>query len=634
MSAIAGVYDWRAGDAGPAVRKAMQALQRHGRDGEGFWDGGEIALGWRKTVLQREDFADVQPLTESSGVRRLVFDGRLDNRNELAEALQLSPERAREWPDSRYALAAFEKWAEQSPCYLLGDFAFVVWDGVKRELFLARDHVGSRPLVYCRRDGLFAFATSADGLFAAGAIARVIDEPALLGRLRHETPAPEATLFRNVLRLPGGHSATVSESALRIQQYWRLEGTPDIRFARHEEYVEALRERYERTVRNHLRTIHPVGSHLSSGWDSGSVTAVAASILAGDGRSLTAYTGVPAKGWTAGADRRHIFDEGPLAAEVAKRYSNIEHVRIPAPERLDFEAYDRLARCSGAPMGAVLNAGWYDLLHRTARGQGVRVMLVGSKGNLTISSDGTDRFASLLRHGRFGELAAEWSGSRRRGRSYAGLLYSTIRPFVPPNMMGAMLRLAGGQGTGWTGDVLRKTLPDRVGRGESRRIASRREFLTLACKRGHAETIGHTLAAWDIDSRDPTAAKQIVEFCYAIPDEQFHFRGEPRRLMRRLMTGVLPPATLDEKRRGLQAADYPAAIAASRDRLIAEADRLADRGALAALLDYGQIRRIVRCSIDTSSREQVQQLLSAIMADRFAGNDCAEEESKFVSALG
>ena len=82
--------------------------------------------------------------------------------------------------------------------------------------------------------------------------------------------------------MPGGHSATVSESALRIQQYWRLEGTPDIRFARHEEYVEALRERYERTVRNHLRTIHPVGSHLSSGWDSGSVTAVAAKILAGD----------------------------------------------------------------------------------------------------------------------------------------------------------------------------------------------------------------------------------------------------------------------------------------------------------------------------------------------------------------
>lgn len=176
MSAIAGMIDWRGAPAGPAVRKALAALASHGRDGEGFWDGGDVALGWRQTILHAEDRADRQPLTGGGGRFKLVFDGRIDNREELARALALAPERARDWPDSAYVLAAFEKWGEGCVPHLLGDFAFAVWDAEKRELFLARDHIGTRPLYFFRGEHFLMFATAPSALFSNQGVPCDIDD--------------------------------------------------------------------------------------------------------------------------------------------------------------------------------------------------------------------------------------------------------------------------------------------------------------------------------------------------------------------------------------------------------------------------------------------------------------------------
>ena len=98
MSAIAGLIDWGGGPAGQAVQSALHALAAHGRDGQGLWEDGSAALGWRQTILHEEDYNDKQPLLGRSGIR-LVVDGRIDNRVELARRLGLEPE-ARRWPDS------------------------------------------------------------------------------------------------------------------------------------------------------------------------------------------------------------------------------------------------------------------------------------------------------------------------------------------------------------------------------------------------------------------------------------------------------------------------------------------------------------------------------------------------------
>jgi asparagine synthase (glutamine-hydrolysing) len=112
-------------------------------------------LGWRQTILHAEDYFDRQPLTGGGGSLRLVFDGRIDNRAALARTLAIFPEQARDWPDSAYALSAFEKWGPECVDKLLGDFAFAVWNERTRQLFLARDHIGAKPLYFYRGDRSF-----------------------------------------------------------------------------------------------------------------------------------------------------------------------------------------------------------------------------------------------------------------------------------------------------------------------------------------------------------------------------------------------------------------------------------------------------------------------------------------------
>ncbi len=179
MSAIAGMVDWQGGPAGLAVQKALNALTPHGRDGEGLWecggDGGGVALGWRQTILHTEDYADKQPLTGGNGIYRLVMDGRVDNREDLARTLALPPE-SRAWPDSAYVLAAFEKWGEDCVERLIGAFSFAIWDARSRRLFMARDHAGQRPL-YLHRGGSFVmFASSPSALFTNSRVPRDIDD--------------------------------------------------------------------------------------------------------------------------------------------------------------------------------------------------------------------------------------------------------------------------------------------------------------------------------------------------------------------------------------------------------------------------------------------------------------------------
>ena len=600
MSAIAGMIDWRGAPVGPAVRKALAALALHGRDGEGFWDGGEVALGWRQTILHQEDHADSQPLTGGGGRFKLAFDGRLDNREELARLLSLEPERARNWPDSAYVMAAFEKWGEDCVPHLLGDFAFAVWDGGKRELFLARDHMGVRPLVYYCGPHFFAFASHPAALFTNPEIPRKIGDTTIARHLMFRVPLADRTYFDNILRIPSGHAMRVAPAGTRLQAYWRVEDTPDIRFARDDDYVAAFRERFAEAVRCRLRSIHPVGSHLSSGWDSSSVTSVAAGLLAQEGRSLHAYTSVPRKDWVPVYKvPGQISDEGPLAATVAARFANIDHVRVEGPGIWDFAALDHCGKNFGAPVGTCHNIGWYSLLHCIARSQGVRVMLTGGSGNFTISFEGTKRLALLLRQGKLVELLREWRAARALGRSYKNLLYQSFMPLLPKEFGFAALAAVGHRPplTAETSMLSTMLLSEArsIERADAGRLRLfRQDFLQRLYLRGQDGALGHNLAAWDIDVRDPTVDKRIVMYCYAIPDDQFFLRGQARRLLRRAMTGVLPDVILNQKGRGRQAADWVEAAVKARHELLEEITRQAATERLTAVLDVEKMRNVIR----------------------------------------
>lgn len=604
MSAIVGMIDWRGGPVGAAVRQAMDALTLHGRDGEGFWDGGDVALGWRQTILHAEDRADQQPLTGGAGRFKLVFDGRIDNREELAAALSLHPERARDWPDSAYAMAAFEKWGEDTPARLLGDFSFAVWDGQTRELFLARDHLGSRPLFYHSGRGFLMFATMPSGLFSNPDVPRDIDDDSFLLDLAAVPRDPDATLYRGIARVPIGHAVLASERSISTLRHWRPETIPLLNYKRDDDYVEAFREVLDESVRCRLRTIHPIGTHLSSGFDSSTVTAVAAGLLAREGRGLTAFTAVPPLGWRPDDTFDGEADEGPAASALARRYANLEHVLVRSTGRFDFSALDRHGDAFEAPRRSVFTIGWLEHLSHDARSRGVRVMLSGAMGNRTISHDGLGLLPYLLRHGRLAELASEWFNLKRRGvMRYRGAAALTFGPSAPDWLWALASRAAGRvRPTA----LMRSGLhPDRFTESELGALARHRALNPTNAHRADDRSMrfvasqtpdlaylwAATPAAFDIDTRDPTSDRRLVAFRVATPERQFLRRGQTKWLLQRAMKGVLPPEIRDLRHHaGQQAAEWFEAVTRSRDAFEDEIDRLAANSRMAALIDIAGLR--------------------------------------------
>ena len=165
MSALAGIWHFDGNpEADQACARMLAAQSIYGIHDSAQWDMGPVAFGRRLFRILPEDIHDNQPLIGGEGRFVLIADLRIDNRDELIAALQMSPEQARQMADSALLLAAWERWQERCLDRLAGDYAIAVLDRSTRELTLARDPTGSRPLHYHSSTSFFAFASMPKGI--------------------------------------------------------------------------------------------------------------------------------------------------------------------------------------------------------------------------------------------------------------------------------------------------------------------------------------------------------------------------------------------------------------------------------------------------------------------------------------
>jgi len=149
MSAIAGVLrlDGAPADAG-LIGRMLDSMSHRGPDGRGMWTSGAVALGHLARHTTPESTTEHQPLAAEDGTLVLVFDGRVDNRDELVRRLDADGVPVRHGTDAEIVLRAWQRWGAECPDRILGDFAFALWDAPHRLLFCARDIVGIRPFCY------------------------------------------------------------------------------------------------------------------------------------------------------------------------------------------------------------------------------------------------------------------------------------------------------------------------------------------------------------------------------------------------------------------------------------------------------------------------------------------------------
>jgi asparagine synthase (glutamine-hydrolysing) len=599
MSAIAGIWSFDGGIPVESTCQGMlQALSPYGIDDRAQFTGPSFAMGRCLLRLLPEDSFDHQPLA-GGGVTALVADVRLDNREAIAEALGLSRERVAALADSDLLLAAWQHWREQCVDHLSGAFSFAVWNQQEQHLFLARDHTGERPLFYADSANGFGFASMPKGLHPLPFAGAEIDEDYVAHYLTLTDMPIEQTIFRHVQRLPAGCALSIHREKKKVWRYWRTDQLPELRLSSPEEYLECFREKFDAAVRVRLRTRGKIGAHLSGGLDSGSVAATAALLLGAEARELICYTAVPRSGFAAVASETHFDNEGDPAAEVAAMYPNMRHVLVESSGTSFLDILDLNNNLYDHPCFGPSNEVWSNAIMARAREDGITLLLNGYCGNATFSYEGMPAFSAWFRSGQWGTLARVAKQVTSTGN---GSARSIVRNAVWPSLPFWLRRLTDPNLRGFSLDysILHPEITQRL---DLERIAFRdlnrsspdgRTMLRTLLEHGDvADTPIAAQGGWQLDFRDPTYDRRVVEFCLTVPLEEFLRGGQLRSLARRAMAGRLPPSTLQRTQRGRQSADWQVNMGAVRGRMSAEVERLQGSPLASRLLDLTRMRRLV-----------------------------------------
>ena len=593
MTALAGHWSFGAGDPLAECERMLRAQQIYAPDAGVTRAAGPAALGRRLFRLTPEDMFDRGP--EVSGSRILVADARLDNRPELAASLGISPADCARLSDTALLMRALDRWDEEAASRLTGYFAFALWDSEAERLLLARDFIGHRPLHFHRGDGFFAFASMPKGLHALDSIPVAPNKAMAADFLALMPDNGSETYFENVEKVAPGHIAIVTRGGVETRRYWHPPAGL-IRLGSGREYEEALREKMDFAVSAQLRGAErQVGAHLSAGLDSGAVAATAARLLAPNGGKVTAFTSVPREGYRGGI-RNAISDEGPLSAAIAALYPNMEQVLIRSGRRSPFSGLDRSFFLFERPVLNLCNLVWLEAIAEAAKQKGLKVVLGGALGNLSISYDGMQLLPQLLSSGRLLRLGREIGGLLRTGTRVGTIASQTLGPFLPAPVW-RMVQSLRGKPAGLHG--YSAINPDSVAaQGVVERAAERGLDLSYRPRSDPVETRLWALdrvdpgnyekgwlAGWGIDMRDPTTDQRLIEFCLSVPAEQFLAGGIPRSLARRAFADRLPAEVVNERLKGYQAADWHEGLKAGLDELRMEVDRFAEIEATTDALD-------------------------------------------------
>lgn len=289
------------GEARERVRRMTCALARRGPDGEGLEEWSDAVLGHRRLAIFDLSEAGRQPMTSADGTLGIVFNGAIYNFRRLREELVESGYEFRSHTDTEVLIHGYREWGiDRLVEKIRGMFAFGLWDDRERRLFLVRDRLGVKPLVYALgRDGEIAFASTVRAL-KSGGLPGFIDEQALLEYLEFGFVTDERAIYEGAQKVPAATIVEWDAGQLRTRTYWSPPTESSIGPS-FEEAVEQTEALFLRAVEMRLFADVPVGALLSGGVDS-SLVCWAIAKLGGD---VTAYTiGTPGDAWDETADAR------------------------------------------------------------------------------------------------------------------------------------------------------------------------------------------------------------------------------------------------------------------------------------------------------------------------------------------
>jgi asparagine synthase (glutamine-hydrolysing) len=303
------------------LKAMMDTLALRGPDDQGSFVIDNVALGHRRlSIIDLR--TGRQPMTSDDGKLVIVYNGEVYNFPELKEELAAKGRRFRTESDTEVVLRAYEEYGSDCVGRFNGMFAFAVWDGRTRELFLARDRFGKKPLYYAVFDGQFIFGSELKAILKHPSARREIDRDALAKYLAYEYVPSPCSIFKGINKLEPGSRITVKPGAVKVERYWDLKfdtGGPFDPRSGTRRLLSLLKE----SVRKRLVSDVPLGVFLSGGIDSSAVVAMMAELI--DPKKIKTFS----IGF-----RERSFDESGDARAVAAHFGTDHREEILDPRAM------------------------------------------------------------------------------------------------------------------------------------------------------------------------------------------------------------------------------------------------------------------------------------------------------------
>jgi asparagine synthase (glutamine-hydrolysing) len=513
-----------------------------------------VALGIRRLSII-DPAGSRQPLSNEDGTVWCVFNGEIYNYRALRRRLEGSGHRFRTSGDAETIVHLYEDEGADFARHLWGMFAVAIWDARRRELVLARDRLGKKPLVYRLEANRLLFASELKSLLAVPGVPRDVDPGAIDEYLTYQYVPPPNTIFKGIRKLPPAHYAVWRDGQIEVANYWQ----PDFARAQQRSWsdnVEQLRALAIEAVQLRLQSDVPVGAFLSGGVDSSIVVGLMSRLVGHSGGVKTYSIGF--------ADS--AYDETEYANEVAERFGTDHHVlRVePSPDvvsRLMWNFDEPFADSSAVPTWHVAELARRD----------VKVALTGDGGDELFAgydryravwlSAGLDRLPSPVRRLLGANLWQRLPGGRRSfirrsQRLFAGLKRPMVRRYL--DWIGIFDEAS--RAALYTDDFVSR-LPgvdpaeflnrawQRSGKRDRVTAASLAD-LTTYLPSDLLVKVDIASMAHGLECRQPLLDHRIVELAAAMPIRFKQRFGSGKRILRAVFADLLPPRVRRRRKMG------------------------------------------------------------------------------------
>jgi asparagine synthase (glutamine-hydrolysing) len=328
-----------------SVRKMCDVLGHRGPDDEGMVfiqddkllevgrpspayldeNGFKVGLGHRRLSIIDLSKAAHQPMSNEDRTIWIVFNGEIYNFQELREGLEKKGHRFKSKSDTEVILHGYEEWGVECLSHFRGMFAFAIWDSRLQQLFMARDRLGKKPLVYTHQNGHLAFASEIKALLQIPGFERKVNHHALHHYLTYQyVPSPDS-IFESIKKLPPAHYLLYDRNGnIRIERYWKLKFNPN-----HQTYTDAqelgdrIRTELEESVKLRLISDVPLGAFLSGGVDSSLIVGI-----------MAKFSEKPVKTFSIGFEEKD-FDELSYARLVSNHFATEHHEFVVKPNAIE-----------------------------------------------------------------------------------------------------------------------------------------------------------------------------------------------------------------------------------------------------------------------------------------------------------